>query len=98
MLAEAGESWPVCDCCGLPKKWDAERAKKQGGSWKLRCTHRRNDAKYYWEAYRTPNKYAWHRGLRRIDERMQKYIEGTEENKQYKERIYASWTKSAGLN
>ena len=39
LLEEAGEPWPVCDCCGIEKIWHSDSRQKSGGSWKLRCTH-----------------------------------------------------------
>lgn len=46
LLEEAGEPWPVCDCCGLDKVWNPRSDAKQGGSWALRCTKIRKRHRY----------------------------------------------------
>lgn len=115
MLEEAGEPWPVCDCCGLQKVWNSCR-NKSGGSWQLRCTvlrkmqrNVRTPGSYAYKKkhgigrpgelareagrrqYDTPGTHKYHEKMMRTRESMQKYIEGTEENNQYKERIYQKW-------
>lgn len=91
LLEEAGEPWPVCNCCGIEKVWSSRNNIASGGEWRLRCTFRKKDAKSKFITYYTPTTYRYNWMMQRIDDRMQKYIEGTKENKEYLERIYQSW-------
>lgn len=116
LLEEAGESWPVCDCCGIEKQWNAQAYKKAGGSWALRCsvlalvhrnaktpgTYRYNTGHGIGEPgakarakkrrlSNTPGTYAYNQRIKVIDQRMQKYIDGTPENIEYLERVKSTW-------
>jgi hypothetical protein len=116
LLEEAGESWPVCDCCGIEKQWNAQAYKKAGGTWALRCSvialghrNRKTPGTYHYnvahgigepgakarESKRrlsnTPGTYAYNKKIKAIDQRMQKYIDGTPENIEYLERIKSTW-------
>lgn len=115
LLEEVGEPWPVCDCCGIEKDWNA-RTIKAGGSWGLKCTSLKKDKrntrtpgtylynrnhgigmagyvrqKAQWRRLRTPGTYRHDANIARIEQRMQKYIEGTPENIEYKERLRQQW-------
>ena len=145
LLEKEGESWPVCDCCGIEKKWNTTTSKKAGGSWKLRCSVRalahkyvRTPGTYYYNAAHgigepgaktralqrrarhtpgtysynanhgigeagakaralarrlkdTPGTYRYNERIKDIDQRMQKYIDGTPENIEYLERVKSTW-------
>ena len=145
LLEEAGESWPVCDCCGIEKQWNASTSQKAGGTWALRCsvlalvhrnaktpgTYRYNAGHGIGEAgakareskrrlrhtpgtysynadhgigepgakararkrrlSNTPGTYAYSQKIKAIDQRMQKYIDGTPENIEYLERVKSTW-------
>jgi len=99
LLLEAGEPWPVCDCCGVDKIWHSSKQRPAGGRWELLCSMRRRGQtlgtyRHKWsrrQRYHTSGTFEYKDEEKRAEERIQKYIEGTEQNKQYKEKIIRSW-------
>jgi hypothetical protein len=105
LLEEAGEPWPVCDC--FKKSGGAwklrcthleslRRLRKTPGTYTYNEVHgigKPGEVKKAKErrAYYTPGTKRYHDKMRITEQRMQKYIEGTEENKLYKEQEYAKW-------
>lgn len=43
--AELGDQWPVCDCHGEPKRWNASD-RRAGGFWACRVKGREAERKY----------------------------------------------------
>jgi len=112
LLEKTGESWPVCDCCGMEKKWNSSTSKKAGGNWRLRCSVRalsHTPGTYCYNANHgigepgakrrashrrlrdTPGTYRYSKKIKDIDQKMQKYIDGTPENIEYLERVKSTW-------